>query len=390
MEAVGVEQDPDRVSAEAVRAWLASMHRRCSAATLGRKLASVRSFYRYLLGEGVVRSDPTAGLPAPKQGSAAAATLGVDDCDVLVRGKRVASEAAEDDPRSALAALRAVALVELLYGSGIRVGELVSLDVRDLDLQRGELRVMGKGRKERVVPLPALVVEALRAWLDARPQAGLLAQPLFVALRHSADGGAPRRLGDRDVRRILRARAREVGIADRVHPHRLRHSYATHLLDMGADLRRDPGTPGSREPLDDPEIHGGVGGASEAGLRQRASARRTREFPASEREEEAAVIVDERIRATTVVAVAKDGRLAMAADGQVTVGEMIMKRGAEKVRRIAKGRALAGFAGGAADALTLMERLEAKLESHPGNIKRAAVELARDWRMDRALRRLER
>lgn len=97
----------------------------------------------------------------------------------------------------------------------------------------------------------------------------------------------------------------------------------------------------------------------------------------------------ERIRATTVVAVARDGQLAMAADGQVTVGEMVMKRAAEKVRRIAKGRALVGFAGGAADALTLMERLEAKLESYPGNIKRAAVELARDWRMDRALRRLE-
>jgi len=237
MQAVGIEQDPDRVTAEAVRTWLVSMHRRCSAATLGRKLASVRSFYRYLLREGVVRSDPTAGLPAPKQAARLPRPLGVDDCDVLVRGKRIARNAAETDPREELAQLRAVALVELLYGSGIRVGELVSLDVRDMDLQRGELRVMGKGRKERVVPLPALVVEALRAWLDARPQAGLLAQPLFVALRQSAGGGAPRRLGERDVRRILRARAREVGIADRVHPHRLRHSYATHLLDMGADLR---------------------------------------------------------------------------------------------------------------------------------------------------------
>jgi len=97
----------------------------------------------------------------------------------------------------------------------------------------------------------------------------------------------------------------------------------------------------------------------------------------------------ERIRATTVVAVQRDGRVAVAADGQVTVGEMVMKQGAEKVRRIGKGRAIAGFAGGAADALTLLERLEGKLEAHPGNVRRAAVELARDWRMDRALRRLE-
>lgn len=95
------------------------------------------------------------------------------------------------------------------------------------------------------------------------------------------------------------------------------------------------------------------------------------------------------IRSTTVLAVLKEGRIAMAADGQVTVGDTVMKIGAEKVRSIAKNRAVVGFAGGAADALTLLERLEGKLETHPGNIRRAAVELARDWRTDRALRRLE-
>ncbi len=96
-----------------------------------------------------------------------------------------------------------------------------------------------------------------------------------------------------------------------------------------------------------------------------------------------------RIRSTTVVAVLRDGQVAVAADGQVTLGETVMKQRAEKVRRIAKGRALVGFAGGVADALTLMERLEGKFESHPGNVRRAAVELARDWRTDRVLRRLE-
>ncbi len=95
------------------------------------------------------------------------------------------------------------------------------------------------------------------------------------------------------------------------------------------------------------------------------------------------------IRATTVCAVLRDGRVAMAADGQVTVGDMVMKQGAEKVRVVAKGAAVVGFAGGAADALALVERLEAKLESHPGNVRRAAVELAREWRTDRMLRRLE-
>jgi len=96
-----------------------------------------------------------------------------------------------------------------------------------------------------------------------------------------------------------------------------------------------------------------------------------------------------RARATTVVAVVRDGTIAMASDGQVTVGDVVMKRGAVKVRKAAAGRALIGFAGGAADALALTERLEAKLEAHPGNVRRAAVELARDWRTDRSLRRLE-
>jgi ATP-dependent HslUV protease subunit HslV len=95
------------------------------------------------------------------------------------------------------------------------------------------------------------------------------------------------------------------------------------------------------------------------------------------------------IHATTVLAVVRDGRIAMAADGQVTVGNVTMKRGAQKVRLAGKDKAVVGFAGGAADALALTERLEAKLEAYPGNIRRAAVELARDWRTDRMLRRLE-
>jgi ATP-dependent HslUV protease subunit HslV len=96
-----------------------------------------------------------------------------------------------------------------------------------------------------------------------------------------------------------------------------------------------------------------------------------------------------RVRATTVLAVLRGGRIAMAADGQVTIGQVAVKHGAQKVRLAGKGRAVVGFAGGAADALTLTERLEAKLDAHPGNVRRAAVELARDWRSDRVLRRLE-
>ena len=96
-----------------------------------------------------------------------------------------------------------------------------------------------------------------------------------------------------------------------------------------------------------------------------------------------------RARSTTVVAVIRDGKIALAADGQVTLGETVMKQSADKVRRVGKGRAIVGFAGGVADALTLLERLEGKFETHPGNVRRAAVELARDWRTDRVLRKLE-
>jgi ATP-dependent HslUV protease subunit HslV len=95
------------------------------------------------------------------------------------------------------------------------------------------------------------------------------------------------------------------------------------------------------------------------------------------------------VRSTTVLAVLRGGRIALAADGQVTVGNAVLKHGAQKLRRSQQGRALYGFAGGAADALALSERLESKLEAHPGNVRRAAVELAREWRTDRALRRLE-
>jgi len=94
-------------------------------------------------------------------------------------------------------------------------------------------------------------------------------------------------------------------------------------------------------------------------------------------------------RATTVLGVLRGGRLALASDGQVTVGNVVMKQGAQKVRKVAGERALVGFAGGAADALALTERLEGKLEAHKGNVRRAAVELAKEWRADRVLRRLE-
>lgn len=237
----GAEIGPTAIEAGHVRAWLASLHKRRSPATLGRKLASVRSFYRWLVREGVVREDPTAGMPMPKQEQRLPHPLSVDDCEQLItRGRSAPDREIEGDgPRAWRARwmrLRDRALVELLYGSGIRIGELVALDVRDLELAAREVRVMGKGRKERVVPIPEQARLALGAWLDLRRHPGVMNEPLFISLRPRRED-KPRRLAAREARRILGERAVGADLSEHVHPHRLRHSYATHLLDMGADLR---------------------------------------------------------------------------------------------------------------------------------------------------------
>jgi integrase/recombinase XerC len=219
---------PDAVSSEQVRSFLAELHARRHPSTLGRKLAAVRTFFRYLVREGMCPLDPTVGIPAPRAPRRLPRPLAVDDCVALVEATGRANSGEDKE-------LRDRALVELLYGAGLRVGEIASLDVRDVDLHRGDVRVLGKGGLERVVPVPQQARVVLAAYLASRKRPGMLAQPLFTSVRVRRDG--PRRLGVRDIRRILKARAIGVGLQERVHPHRLRHSYATHLLDMGADLR---------------------------------------------------------------------------------------------------------------------------------------------------------
>jgi integrase/recombinase XerC len=237
----GASVGPMDVDADHVRAWLASLHRRRSPATMGRKLASVRSFFRWMVREGGRTQDPTAGLPMPKLEKRLPRPLSIDDCEQLItkdrrRSRQPAPEGGDRARRSGWMTLRDRALVELLYGTGIRVGELVALDVRDLELRAQEIRVMGKGNKERVVPIPEQARIALAAWTEVRRHPGLMSEPLFISLRARHEE-KPRRLAAREARRILGERAVRADLGEHVHPHRLRHSYATHLLDMGADLR---------------------------------------------------------------------------------------------------------------------------------------------------------
>jgi len=237
---VGEGVPPAKVTPALLRAYLAARHRTLHSASLARKLHAIRSFFRFLVREGVVALDPSAALPGPKTPPRLPRPLGVDDCEALAQAAARPRVLPRDKKKGVGSArtLRDCALLELLYGAGLRVGELVALDVRDVDAQTGDLRVWGKGGKERIVPLPGAAREAAARWLAHRRREGVLGEPLFVSLRRG-DGlpERPRRLGERDVRRILRSLAARAGVSDRVHPHRLRHSYATHLLEMGADLR---------------------------------------------------------------------------------------------------------------------------------------------------------
>jgi integrase/recombinase XerD len=194
-----------------------------SARTLSRRLSCLRGFHAYLQRRRAVGADPTDGLEAPRRGRRLPRVLSVDEAIRLV------SAPSGDGPL----ARRDRALLELLYGSGLRVSEALDLTPEGLRLAEGYLRVVGKGDKERAVPLTGPSVRALRAYLSAaRPDLVRRRDPgtLFV----NARGGRLSRMG---LWKILRAHARSAGIAGDLHPHMLRHSFATHLLEGGADLR---------------------------------------------------------------------------------------------------------------------------------------------------------
>jgi integrase/recombinase XerC len=208
-----------RVDSLALRRYLALLHKRNRKTTIGRKLAALRTFFRFLVREGVLEVNPGEAVATPKQEKYLPRTLTVDEAFALME------RGATPDPL----ALRDRAIVELLYSSGLRVGELTGLDVGSLDLAQGLVRVLGKGRKERIVPVGAKARGALVDYLGTRPAAADDA-PLFLNHR----GG---RLTPRSVERNLKVRLLQAGILKEATPHSLRHSFATHLLDGGADLR---------------------------------------------------------------------------------------------------------------------------------------------------------
>jgi integrase/recombinase XerC len=201
-----------------LRSWVEDLAQRQAPASVMRRLAAVRTFYRWLGNEGLIEDDPTAGVRSPRLPKKLPTVLGISEAVRMM-----------ELPGDGLRDLRDRAAMELLYGGGLRISEVIALDRSDLDLAGGEVRVRaGKGGKERRCPIGPPAVEAVEAYLAAAPHPLGDAAPLLL-------GPSGRRLSERTVRRAVHAWAARV-FRD-ASPHTLRHSFATHLMEGGMDLR---------------------------------------------------------------------------------------------------------------------------------------------------------
>lgn len=204
-----------------VQEFVAAEHRRgLSGRSLARRLAAIRALFAWLLREGRVIGDPTGGVRPPRAQRGLPRALEVEEVERLLAL-----------PGDGILVCRDRAILELFYSAGLRLAELVDLDIGDVDLAEGTARVIGKGNKERVAPVGGPAREALSAWLRLRPQwAAADENALFVT-------GRGRRLSRRTVQQRIRDWAQRLGLGGTVHPHMLRHSFATHLLESSGDLR---------------------------------------------------------------------------------------------------------------------------------------------------------
>jgi integrase/recombinase XerC len=219
----------------ALRGWLGELARRCSTTTIARRISATKGFYRFLHKRGEIENDPAAQLSTPKLRRSLPRVLHVDAANALMDAPvPIPKKTKRARTQAEAAAKRDRAILELLYGSGVRVSEAVALDVSHVDLDEASARVMGKGSKERVVPLGPPCVRAIREWLAVRDAMKTSERPLQVSALFVGRGGT--RLGSRRIESLVRAYGATAGRSD-LHPHALRHTCATHLLEGGADLR---------------------------------------------------------------------------------------------------------------------------------------------------------
>ena len=214
----------DTATRSVILGYLLAMQRQGKAtATIARRLAALKAFYQYLLRENQIAQDPTADLESPKLERRLPKVLTVAEVEEVLR---------QPDPHSA-SGRRDKAMLELLYATGIRVSELVGLNVADVSLDQGVLRCLGKGEKERLVPIGSVAVGCLRDYIrTGRPH--LIRDPRERCLFVNHHG---RRLTRQGFWKIVKKCAQEAHLAKEITPHTLRHSFATHLLENGADLR---------------------------------------------------------------------------------------------------------------------------------------------------------
>ncbi len=230
-------QQSDVLSADRdqVHAYIADLHDQLAPSSVARRLSALRSLYRYLIVRGRLKASPVEGLRGPKQAKTLPKMLSVDEVIALLT---LPLEGDDGDPALQL---RDVALIELMYGAGLRVSELTGLDLLSVDLLERLVRVRGKGKKTRIVPFGGKAREALLAWLPARAEllsrckeAGKALTDAHKALFLNWRGT---RLSSRSVGRMLEKRCAQSGMHKVINPHALRHSFATHILDAGGDVR---------------------------------------------------------------------------------------------------------------------------------------------------------
>lgn len=208
-----------------IRGYIGSLYKMEKKSSIGRKVASLRSFFDFLVKKGYVENNPARMVSIPKRDKWLPSFISVDEAFALMEVPKGAS----------LGKIRDRAILEILYSCGLRVSELAGLDMNDIDLKGGVLKVLGKGRKERIVPIGEKAIVAIKKYLEKLQTANCKLQiekqlPLFINLR----GG---RLTQRSVERLVKQYTSGITGGKKVTPHSLRHTFATHLLDNGADLR---------------------------------------------------------------------------------------------------------------------------------------------------------
>ncbi|MHB8139108.1 MAG: tyrosine recombinase XerC [Smithellaceae bacterium] len=216
------------VQAENIRSYMAYLYsRKLKKVSINRKVSSLRALYKYLLRTGIIKNNPAQGVQTPKMEKYMPIFLSVDEAFELL-------DASKDD--NTASGLRNLAMLELFYSSGLRLAELAGLDTEDVNFNAALVKLRGKGKKERIVPVGAQALEAVRRYLsateDLRQENSM--DPLCGALFLNSHG---KRITTRSIARIVDAATVKSGIGRKISPHALRHSFATHLLSAGADLR---------------------------------------------------------------------------------------------------------------------------------------------------------